>query len=138
MVFPPTQTMAPAAIVEIAEAQAPDGKLRITVEGETIDGKYESKVVELPLGAAGGGIDRLIESGIEIREEEGRVFIDNIIFGSYAQEKGGLDFDWEITVIEIPSDRPPKQLMFFPALGLLGFIIVLQRRRRPQLGVAEA
>ncbi len=138
MVFPPTQTMDPAAIVEIAEAQAPDGKLRITVEGETIDGKYESKVVELPLGAAAAGNDRLIESGIEIREEEGRVFIDNIIFGSYAQEKGGLDFDWEITVIELPSDRLPKQLMFFPALGLLGFIIAIQRRRRPQLGMAEA
>jgi hypothetical protein len=57
------------------------------------------------------------------------VFIDNLVFGGPA-EAAGLDFDWEITGIELAADRPPKHLMFIPALVLLGLVIFLQRRRR--------
>jgi preprotein translocase subunit YajC len=30
----------------------------------------------------------------------------------------------------VESDRPPKQLMFIPALALLGLIYFLQKRRQ--------
>ena len=33
-------------------------------------------------------------------------------------EKAGIDFDWEILNIETVNDRPPRQLMFIPALLL--------------------
>ncbi len=56
---------------------------------------------------AGGGVDRTkhrrgIASGKrrvpghQLREEEGKILIDNLVFGSPA-EAAGLDFDREIT-----------------------------------------
>jgi len=53
------------------------------------------------------------------------------MFGSVAQD-AGLDFDWEIINLQVKADRPPKQLMFIPALLLLGFVAWVQRRRRPE------
>ena len=57
------------------------------------------------------------------------MLVDNLVFGSPA-ERAGLDFDWEIKGIHTATERPPKQLMFLPALALLGLVVALQRRRR--------
>ncbi|MCB1829688.1 MAG: DUF3394 domain-containing protein, partial [Gammaproteobacteria bacterium] len=37
-----------------------------------------------------------------------------------------------------PSNQPPKELMFIPALLLLGLIYVMQRKRRIAFEAAEA
>ena len=68
-------------------------------------------------------------SGLEIRTEDTRVFADNVAFGSSAQS-AGIDFDYEITLIEVNADRPPKQWMFLPAILLLGLVWFLQKRRQ--------
>ncbi len=44
-------------------------------------------------------------------------------------QKAGIDFDWEILSLQIPTDRPAKQWMYFPALALLGFVVIRQRKR---------
>ena len=70
--------------------------------------------------------------------EDGQVFADNVMFGSAAQDVG-IDFDWEIVYLEAPAERPPKQLMFIPALLLLGLVAWIQKRRRgPQQPAAQA
>ena len=81
------------------------------------------------LGVKAPGEERLAGAGLELRSEDGKMFIDNIVFGSVA-EKQQLDFDWEIASIQQATDRPPKQLLYIPALALLFFIVILQRRRR--------
>ena len=75
------------------------------------------------------GEARLAEAGVELRFEDDKVLIDNIVFGS-AAEKAGLDFDWEIAEIKIEADRPAKEWMFIPAGLLLGLVVLLQRGRR--------
>ncbi|MDX1576173.1 MAG: DUF3394 domain-containing protein, partial [Kiloniellales bacterium] len=76
--------------------------------------------------------ERLMEhAGIEVRDEDGKVLIDNITFGSPA-EQARLDFDWEIKGIEVPAERMPKQLFYIPAIALLVAVYLLQRRRRQQ------
>ena len=52
--------------------------------------------------------------------------------------KAGLDFDQIILNVQVPTDRPPKQMMVIPALGLLALIFFLQRRRLRKLEVAAA
>jgi hypothetical protein len=52
-----------------------------------------------------------------------------VAFNSLAQ-KAGIDFDWEILSLQIPTDRPAKQWMYFPALALLGLVVIRQRQRR--------
>ncbi|MCW7552060.1 DUF3394 domain-containing protein [Endozoicomonas gorgoniicola] len=49
---------------------------------------------------------------------------------SYLQPAGaGIDFDWTLNRLEIPVERPPRQLIWIPALLLLGLIFLGQRRR---------
>ena len=90
----------------------------------------------LPLGAGAAGAERLKEAGIEVRTGDGGVFVDNLVFGSPA-ELAGLDFDWEIKGIHVEVERPPKQLMFAPALVLLGLVVLSQRRRREASATAR-
>jgi hypothetical protein len=115
----------------------PGGSLRISAEGISIEGDEVAKTVMLPMGPPGPGVERLANAGLELREEEGRVFIDMIGFASPA-EKAGLDFDFEITSVLQPNERPPKELMWIPALILLGGIIWLQRRRTVEAALAGA
>ena len=62
-----------------------------------------------------------------MRVEGDKVYADNVMFGSDAQNVG-IDFDWEILHLEVEADRPPKQLMFIPALALLALGFALGRR----------
>ena len=131
----PTETVAPARIAEVAEQMRADAYLKVEVAGETIEGDQVSKVVMLPLGPAAPGAERLQYAGLELRTEDEQVLIDNLVFGS-AAEKAGLDFDWQILGVEMQADRPPKQLMFIPALVLFGVVVWLQRGRRRRAAAA--
>ena len=130
MVYPPLIEVDPTQIEQAAEAVPEGGNLRIRAEGLSIEGDEVDKTVMLPMGAPQPGAERLFDAGLELRTEDGKVFIDNIGFGS-AAEKAGLDFDFEITSVLGVNDRPPKELMWLPALVLLGLIVWLQRRRQP-------
>jgi hypothetical protein len=127
-IYAPTELIPATEIVERAAQVEPEGKLQMTVEGENLDGKFISKTVMLPLGKGDDGAARLAEAGLEVRVEGDKVFADNVMFGSDAQNVG-IDFDWEILNLEVDADRPPKQLMFIPALALLALIAWSQRRR---------
>ena len=128
-IFPPTESVAATEIVQRAGKVPANGKLAMEVQGETLDGKFVQKLVLLPLGDAGDGEERLRAAGLEVRIEDDKVFADNIVFGSEA-EQVGLDFDWQIVRLQTEADRPPKHLMFIPALALLALVAWLQRRRR--------
>ena len=130
MVYEPSISVDATQIEQIAEQTPPQGNLLMRVSGENIDGKLIQKTVQMPMGAAGPGRERLVNAGLETRIEDGKVLVDNIVFGSLAQD-AGLDFDWQIIDLKVDADRPPKHLMFIPALLLLGFIGTIQRRRKP-------
>ena len=124
--------------LRVAGRAAPEGEIRLEVEGEDFaTGDIVSKTVVLPLGPEGDGEARLIDNaGLGIRQEDGRVLIDQISFGSPA-EQAKLDFDWEITAIVVPAERMPKQLFYLPAFILLALLFFLQRRRQTTVAVAE-
>ena len=65
-----------------------------------------------------------------------RVQITDVAFGSQA-ERYGVDFGMDITqVLEPDADRLPKEVMFIPALVLLGFVFLLQWRRHSAVAPA--
>ncbi len=138
MIVAPLESRPPTELIEIAGRQPPDTTLRVMMSGETIDGDFVTKIVPLPLGPAGDGESRLEHAGLAVRQEASRVLVDNIVFGK-AAEKAGVDFDWEIVEVQVEADQPPKQLMFIPALLVVGVIVVLQRRRKAgDVAVAKA
>ena len=93
-----------------------------------MDGSEFTMAVMLPVEKGETGADRLAEIGIETRTEDGKILVDNVVFSSPA-EKAGIDFDQEILNIQVPAKRPPKELMFIPALALLAVVFFLQRGR---------
>jgi len=129
LVDAPYEEVPPATIVAYAGAQPADAVMRVTVRGETLDGKTIEKTVRLPLGAAGPGERRLAETaGIAIAVDGDRAIVDDVTFGSPAQ-KAKIDLDWQVVKLEHPRERPPKQLFYIPALVLLGLVAFSQRRR---------
>lgn len=138
MVYPPYEQR-PATEIAAAAAEVPADKfLRLRVSGETIDGDIRETTVRLPMGAAADdGLARVESAGLFVREEDGKVYIDDMMFGTPAenlQREFGVDFDWEILYVERIADRPPKQIMFIPALLLLALVAWLQLGRRRNEG----
>ena len=130
MVYAPLEKVEAGKIYEVAEALPVNALIRVHVIGETLEGDLVDKVVMLPLGAAAAGEERLATAaGLELREEDGKLLVDNLVFGGPA-ERQQIDFDWEVADIQRKTDRPSKQWFFLPALGLLGLVVVAQQRRR--------
>ena len=130
-IYPPLQSIAASEIFDIAGKMPVDSQIRIRITGEDIEGREIDKVVMLPLGAAGSGKDRLMEAGLELLIDDDKVIVDNVVFGSTA-ERQKIDFDFEVASVQVKADRPPRQLFYIPALLLLGLIVMIQRRRRPE------
>ena len=126
---PPFAEGDPVRVVEIAGKAAPGANIRLRVGGETVDGKTVSTTAVLPLGEAGGGAERLARAGLEVRVEDGKALIENVEAGSPAEE-ARLDFDWEISSVQMPKERIAKEAFMVPALLALAGVWWLQRRRR--------
>lgn len=129
-VIEPFQLEDPTSIVQLATDLPADASIRATISGIDFSNDKEiTKTVLLPLGAAGDGATRLLDAaGIELRNDDGKMIVDNVSFGGYA-EKQKIDFDWEIIKVETPVERFPKQLFYLPAFLLLALVVMVQRRR---------
>ncbi|QUM85894.1 MULTISPECIES: TRAP transporter permease [unclassified Moritella] len=129
MVYPPIEEVSPQHIEQVLADLPNGGDIRLRVEGETLDGAFQTKIVQLPFAEdAITGAERLLSTGLELRFEDEKTIVDMVGFGSPA-EKSGIDFDWNILAVERPLERPAKEFLFIPALLLLAGIAVGQRRR---------
>ena len=137
MVYPPLIEEPPSKIEAMVADMDPGSRLRITVKGEKLSGKEYTKTLMLQVGEEATGKERMEGIGIETREEDGKILVDNVVFSSRA-EKAGIDFDQEILNIQMPSHRPPKQLMFIPAFLLYALIAFVQWGRSKKLTPAAA
>ena len=128
MVYPPYISQPATGIEQVLGKMKPGSHLRLVVHGEDMKGREFTKTVMLPVGDEATGKARLEAMGIETRNEDGKIFVDNVVFASPAA-KAKIDFDQQIVRLMFESDRPSKQWVFVPALLLLALIIVIQRRR---------
>ncbi len=135
LIVPPFENVPPSAFVETLGATPPGSELRLRIAGLDEIGEPREFVAELPVPEGSSGTERLEAAGLEIMDSDGRVVIDNVAFGSPAQE-AGLDWDQTILAVRAPSAQPAKELMFIPALALVGAVIALQRMRRPRPATA--
>ena len=130
MVYSPLQKISATQIYDVVEKLPKNTQIRVHVLGETLEGKPVDKVVMLPVGEPGDGKQRLATAaGLELREENGKMFIDNIVFGSTA-ERQKLDFDWEVADVQVKSDRPDKKWFYIPGILLLMLVWKTQTKRR--------
>jgi lipoprotein signal peptidase len=109
----------------------PSGEyLRLKISGLDDVGDTREWVVLLDLPDGATGDERLEAAGLTLVERDGKTIIDDVAFGSAAQDIG-LDWDQEIVQVLKPASPPSKYFMYLPALLLLGFVVMIQRRRVP-------
>lgn len=128
MMYPPLVEKPASELVQVLDQIPAGGQLRLRLKGERLSGKEFEMTVMLPVGAGSTGAEKLSALGIETSEQDGRVIVDMVGFGSPAK-KAKIDFDQEILGIQMPTDRTNKEFMFIPALALLSLIWLSQRRR---------
>ena len=133
----PYEPFPPSQFAQALAAADRDSSLQIQIAGEDAFGDPMTTYLLLPTPVGETGEERLENLGIELIEQDGRVMIDFVEFGSTA-ERLGLDFDQEITEVLVPAGRWAKEWMWIPALLALGVVVLLQRRRQVAPAKAEA
>ena len=87
------------------------------------------RTIRLPLGAPGSAGERLSAAGIELRQEEGKTFVDLVRFASPA-EKLGVGFDWQVLGAEVAQERIDPYWLYLPAFLLTLLVARGQFRRK--------
>ena len=128
MISPPYSEEDPSAIVQAAADMPLGEKLRIRVAGLNDLGDPIEFVALVPIEEGATGEERLEAAGLAFREEDGKMFVDDVAFDSPAQA-AGLDWDQEVVRVLKPVAQPTKYLMYLPALLVLALIVYLQRGR---------
>ncbi|PID66534.1 MAG: C4-dicarboxylate ABC transporter [Gammaproteobacteria bacterium] len=119
----------PTHFISSLDKTASGRDMMIEVNGQNDVGDQITFFV--PLAVVGNnGTERLQHTGLSLRQDGDKVFIDNVAFDSPAQ-KAGLDWDQEILAVKLPkTDYLPKELLFIPALIALFLIAIIQVKRR--------
>ncbi|MBL0675841.1 TRAP transporter permease [Aeromonas dhakensis] len=129
MLHDPYRDAAPAELAQTMGQVEAESTLRLRMEGEDAVGKLRRFTVLLPVPDGASGEDRLAKLGIQTYEQDGKILIDSVTFGSQAAELG-LEMDQQILSVKAPTERWPKELMWLPGFLLFGVVIWLQRRRQ--------
>ncbi|WP_434665144.1 TRAP transporter permease [Aeromonas sp. NJAU223] len=129
MVHDPYRDTDPAALVQTMGQVDAESTLRLRMEGEDAVGKLRQFTVLLPVPDGAGGEARLEHLGLALYEQDGKVLLDNVGFGSPAAELG-LEIDQQILSVKAPTERWNKELMWLPGFLLFGLVVWLQRRRK--------
>ncbi|WP_299019311.1 TRAP transporter permease [uncultured Photobacterium sp.] len=137
MVYPQKHEMPGVLIADAADKLAIGQPLEIQVKGENLEGKIVNKHVLLPFNEdAITPEERIASTGLMLRQEDDKMLVDLVEFGSPA-EAAGIDFDWEITTVSLPAVRPLKEWVFIPTLILLGALGWNQHRRAEKKSQAK-
>ncbi len=133
---PPFEMVEPARLEMALEAAQDGSELRVIVAGPDFDsGEMKETTLVLKIVGDGSGSDRLTEFGLLLMEEDGAVKLDEPMFGTpFADTMQGFDFYADdpvvIASVKAPADQFPKEIMYIPALLLLGLVALAQRRRQ--------
>lgn len=129
MVYPATQDRPGTEVIEHIENVPAGESLVVQASGMSLSGEEVSTYLSLELPAAESPEARLASAGLELSRQDDTMVVDFVGYGSQA-ENAGVSFGWTIDAVQVENERPPKELMFIPALILLGLVAFGQLRRR--------
>lgn len=126
----PAKVLSPGVeVTQITAALNVGQSLELRVAGENLTGEHVEKTVQLPFADdAITAEERLSSMGLSLIEQDGKMLVDMVEFGSPA-EASGIDFDWEIQSVVQEADRPMKEWVFAPCLLILLLLATNQKRR---------
>ena len=137
---PPFKDMPGAQIFQIADTMEPGESMRFVVEGETLEGIERAYTFLLPLAYGDSGKERVNNTGLQLDDLFGDMEVAMVMPGISndrainkqveAIKVAGVDSGWIITSIQAKRKTLPKQIVFIPALLLIGIVGTMQLRRR--------
>ena len=127
----PFQDAPAGELMAIAEAAPDNAFIRLEVAGTDLEGRDYTRLVRLPLGAAGRpGAERLGGSGLQVMDFAGEMQVMSTGFRTQA-ERLGLEPGQRVSRVLVPNpDRWAVDWAYVPALALIGLIGLVQWRRR--------
>ena len=144
MIQPPYDTVEPAALTQSLGDANPGDELRIVVAGPDFDTTKPAEItLVLPVGEEAGGEARLEALGLTTIEDGGQMLLEEPFPGTpYFEKLGGFDFYGDepviVRTVQVSANQLPKELIFIPALVLLGLIAFLQKARAGRQREREA
>lgn len=133
MVYAPYRQLPATQLMAQIEKAPAEARLRVWIEGTSLNGDAVRKGVLLPLGDVAPARQRLAGIGLTLSTLGDQVQVAAVKFGSQA-EKLGLEQSFQVTAVEVEADRPDKEWMFLPAAALLLIVLLMQRRRLRPIG----
>jgi len=140
---PPFQDIAPAEFAQALGDAAPGSTLRTVISGPDFD-TLEVKDVTVPMTVpdVDGAEARLDALGIILVPEGDVQRMDEPAFGTELSDSlSSFDFYGDdpvaITAVQATADQLPKELIFIPALLLLGLVAFLQKGRAEAIREGE-
>ncbi|WP_162062421.1 TRAP transporter permease [Vibrio taketomensis] len=129
MIYPAKELSPGTEIAQVIETLNVGQAIELRVAGENLEGDMVEKTVRLPFADdATTAEERISSTGLMLIEDQGRMIVDMVEFGSPA-EAAGIDFDWQIQSIVQDANRPMKEWVFLPCLLLVIALGANQRRR---------
>ena len=142
-VDPPYENISGERLFNIADNMSEGETIRFVVEGETIEGVQRSYTFLLPLADGETGRERVNNTGLQIDDLFGDMEVAMVLPGisnSRAINKqvesikvAGVDSGWVITSVLQERETKPKQIVYIPALLLIGLVGIVQLRRKREI-----
>ena len=132
---PPFEMVEPANLEQALGAASPGQELRMIVAGpDFISGEPKDTTLVLTVQEGMDGAAMLQEYGLALMQDGGNVVLEEPVFGTpFSDTMQGFDFYGDDPVViqslKAPVTQWPQELIFIPALVLLGLIALLQRAR---------
>ena len=127
----------------VADKMSEGDSIRFVVEGETLEGVERNYTFLLPLAEGDSGREKINNTGLQIDDLFGDMEVAMVLPGisnNRAINKqvesikvAGVDSGWIITSVLQKRETMPKQIVYIPALLLIGFVGIVQLRRRRRM-----
>ena len=142
-VDPPYVNISGERLFDVADNMSEGETIRFVVEGETIEGVQRSYTFLLPLADGQTGRERINNTGVQVDDLFGDMEVAMVLPGisnSRAINKqvesikvAGVDSGWIITSVLQERETKPKQIVYIPALLLIGLVGIVQLRRKREI-----
>ena len=129
LIAPEYRTAPASQVYEVAQKLPSDGTVVMLIQGTTLEGEDVTKTVSVQLGAQGQeGRARLAEAGLTLVPLGDAMQVGGVKFGSKAK-RSGFEPGWDITAVQVPTERPSKYWFALPGFALAILVWWLQGLR---------
>jgi TRAP transporter 4TM/12TM fusion protein len=126
-IVPPYTSYESVKIYELLEKNKNNIKLEIL--GMDFIGDEKKFFLDIKFSKEGSATDKLQKYGINLYEEDNKIYISTVNFGSKAYNDG-LEMDFEILNIKTKNKQPSNVWIYIPAILLLILIYYRQRKQK--------